>query len=161
MHGDDWFDELYRTHHVRLVRLAYLMTSDEGLAEEIAQESFVRVWRASSRIRDPEAVGAYLRATAVNLARSGLRRRALELRHRVRPLERLVEVDPSSRLDALALMRRLPPRQRMCVALRFYEDLTAEQTADLLGISVGTVKSQTHKALRTLQELIGGDDDGP
>lgn len=71
---------LYERHYAELVRLAFAMTSDWGLAEELAQEAFVRVWRSWGNIRDQESAPAYLRTTVVNLARRSLRRKLQERR---------------------------------------------------------------------------------
>jgi RNA polymerase sigma factor (sigma-70 family) len=82
----------------------------------------------------------------------------LELRHRIRRIDDSIEVDAATRLDLVRAIGRLPMRQRACVALRFYEDLTESETARALGISVGAVKSQTYKALRRLEAIVGDDD---
>ena len=156
--ADEAIDDLYREHHARFVRLAFLLTGETGVAEEVVQEAYVGVWRAWGRIRDRQAAAAYLRKAVVNLSTSFLRRRTLELRHRVRRIDDAVQIDPGARIDVLRAVAALPPRQRACVALRFYEDLSESQTADVLGISVGAVKSQTHKALRRLEDVMGGDD---
>ncbi len=155
--ADEAIDELYRQVHLRTVRLAMMLTGDVGVAEELVQEAFVRVWRSWDKIRDVDAARAYLRTTAVNLSRSHLRRRTLELRHRFRRVDDAVLIDPDERIDLLRAVAKLPPRQRACVALRFYEDLSESQTADVLGISVGAVKSQTFKALQRLERFVGGD----
>ena len=156
--ADDGIDDLYRTHHGRMARLAVLLTGDAGAAEELMQDAFVRVWRSWDRINDSDAAHAYLRATLVNLSRSFLRRRALELRHRVRRIDDAIEIDAAARIDLVRAVIRLPARQRACVALRFYEDLSESETAKVLGISVGAVKSQTYKALRRLETMVGGVD---
>jgi len=155
--GREEFAVLYREHGERVVRLAFLLTGQTGVAEEIAQDAFVSVWRSWDRIREPAAAYAYLRKTVVNLARSFLRRRVLELRHRIRHVDDAVEVDAGARIDVLRAIAKLPPRQRACVALRFYEDLTEVETARVLGISVGAVKSQTFKALRKLEGVMVDD----
>jgi RNA polymerase sigma-70 factor (sigma-E family) len=158
--ADEGIDELYRQVHVRTVRLAVMLTGNAGAAEELLQEAFVRVWRSWDRIRDVDAAHAYLRTTVVNLSRSFLRRRTLEVRHRFRRVDDAVQIDPDVRIDLLRAVAKLPARQRACVALRFYEDLSEPQTAELLGISVGAVKSQTHKALQRLETFVGGDQRG-
>jgi RNA polymerase sigma-70 factor (sigma-E family) len=71
---------LYERHYAELVRLAFALTSDWGLAEDLAQEAFVRVWRSWGNIRDPQSAPAYLRTTVANLARRSLRRRLQERR---------------------------------------------------------------------------------
>jgi RNA polymerase sigma-70 factor (sigma-E family) len=156
--ADEAIDELYREHHGRVVRLAFLLTGDAGVAEEVVQEAYVSVWKSWDRIRDHFAAAAYLRRTVVNLATAWLRRRTLELRHRARRVEDAVQVDPGARIDVLRAVARLPARQRACVALRFFEDMSESQTAEVLRISVGAVKSQTYKALRRLEDVMGGDD---
>jgi RNA polymerase sigma-70 factor (sigma-E family) len=155
--ADEGIDELYRQTHVRTVRLAVMLTGDPGVAEELVQEAFVRVWRSWDKIRDTEAARAYLRTTVLNLSRSYLRRRTLEVRHRFRRVDDAVQIDPDARIDLLRAVMKLPARQRACVALRFYEDLSESQTAEVLGISVGAVKSQTFKALQRLERFVGGD----
>lgn len=147
---------LFRDRYPAMVRLAWLLTSDRAAAEEIAQEAFIRTWRAWDRIEREGAESAYVRAAVVNLARSSLRRRLLEMRHRAAgEPERPSEPDAAGRLDLARAVRGLPPRQRACVVLRYYEDLTEQETARLLGVSAGTVKSQVHKALRTLERRLG------
>lgn len=154
--GSEELASLFREHYPSMVRLAYLLTSDRGVSEEIAQEAFVRTWRAWGRIRREGAEPAYLRATVVNLSRSSLRRRFLELRHRSaeRPLPADDHAEPAVSIDLARAVRSLPPRRRACVVLRYYADLSEQETARLLGVSVGTVKSQTHKALSHLQRLL-------
>jgi RNA polymerase sigma-70 factor (sigma-E family) len=156
--ADEAIDALFREHGDRIVRLAYLLTADRGAAEELAQEAFVRVWRAWARIRDEGAAYAYLRKTVVNASRSLHRRRALEIRHRFGWSDEAVCSDLDSHFDVVDAIARLPRRQRACVALRFYEDLSESETARVLGITVGAVKSQTFKALRKLEQWIGDRD---
>jgi RNA polymerase sigma-70 factor (sigma-E family) len=157
--ADDAVGELYREHAARVVRLAFLLTGHTGAAEEIAQEAFVAVWRSWDRIRSPDGAYAYLRKTVLNASRSFLRRKALELRHSLARADDAVRIDSDDRVDVLRAVARLPRRQRECVVLRFYEDLTEAETARVLGIAVGTVKSQTFKALRRLEKVMRDDAD--
>ena len=144
---------LYERHYAELVRLAFAMTSDWDLAEELAQEAFLRVWRSWGNIRDQQSAPAYLRATVVNLARRSLRRMLRERRAWHDPDDR-PSADPGASVDLLRALARLPAGKRACVVLRFYLDLSEADTAAALGVSVGTVKSQTAKALRRLQRLL-------
>src|SRR5581483_11575558 len=118
------------------------------------QEAFVRVWQSWDRIRDTDAAYAYVRTTIINLSRSAFRRTSLELRHRMRAQDEAITYDVAERLDTVRAVSSLPPRQRACIALRFYEDLTEAQKAEVLGVSVGGVKSQTAKALRRLADIL-------
>ena len=154
----DWDDSalsaLFTERYAELTRLAYVMTGDRELAEDLAQDAFVRAWPKLDTLRSLEAAPAYLRTTLVNLVRQRFRRRMVEWRHRP-PLPEPVPApddDRSTALDLARLVRTLPPRKRACIALRFYADLSEEETARTLGVSVGTVKSQTHRALRQLAE---------
>jgi RNA polymerase sigma-70 factor (sigma-E family) len=148
--------ELFSLHGDELLRLALLLSGSRQLAEDLVQEAFARLWQHWDNVRDPDAAIGYLRVTVVNLARSSFRRRLLELRHRV-ALPAVVEPpDAAGRLDVLAALARLPMGKRACLVLRFYADLSEEQTARLLGISPGTVKSQTHRALAQLARLLDG-----
>jgi len=144
---------LYQRHYAELVRLAFSLTSDWGVAEELAQEAFVRAWRSWGNLRDQQAAPAYLRTTVVNLARKVLRRRSRE-RTFWRGAGEPQAADPGTSIDLLRALARLPVRKRACVVLRFYLDLSEAETAAVLGVSVGTVKSQTAKALRRLEQLL-------
>ena len=144
----------YRQH---FVRLAWLMTSDAARAEEIVQEAFVRAWRNWGRLRSQHAAVAYVRAAVVNQARMTLRRRLVEQRHQVAGPPAASAPAAGRDLDLERALGSLPPRRRACVVLRYYADLTERETADTLGISVGTVKSQTTRALRQLEQALGGE----
>lgn len=136
-----------------LQRTAYLLTGDWGNAEDLLQTSLSRVYPRWDRIEraDPEA---YVRRVIVTTWSSWWRRK---WRAEV-PTERLPEAagpDPYTYADQRQVLRRalatLPHRQRAVVVLRFHEDMTEAQVATLLGISVGTVKSQASKALAKLR----------
>jgi RNA polymerase sigma-70 factor (sigma-E family) len=151
---------LFHAHYPGMVRVGYLLTGDRALAEELAQEAFVRTWRRWDQIRSTEtAAAAYVRATVVNLARMSLRRRVVELRHRATVAVDAAAHDehPSAatRVDVRKALLRLPLRKRTCLVLRFYVDLSEEETARVLGVAVGTVKSQTHRALKLLERYLG------
>jgi RNA polymerase sigma-70 factor (sigma-E family) len=157
----DTFAGVFNLHHRRAVRLAYLLCSDAAQAEDIAAEAFAKVFVRWQRgeVRD---VGAYLRRTVVNEANSRLRRRYLERREASRRtgddrgVQRLDD-GAADRDEVWRAIQRLPDRQRRAVVLRYYEDLSEAETAELLGCSVGTVKSQVSRGLTRLQHLIGTD----
>jgi len=138
-----------------LLRTARMLTGDEQTAEDLVQTTLERVWPHWQRVahdRDPDA---YVRKVMVNTYSSWWRRKW----RGEQPTSDLPEIttvdDDYARADlADALRRLLPtltPRQRAVLVLRFYEDLTETATADVLGCSVGTVKSQTSKALARLR----------
>ena len=160
MGAEDELIALYRERYASTVRLAFVLTAHSGVAEELAQEAFVRTWRSWDRMRDPQAAAAYLRTTVINLAKSSLRRRAVEIKHRIRGGEAATEHDAALRIDLIRALQELPSRQRACIALRYYEDLSEEDTAQALGVAIGTVKSTTHRALRRLEEMLGGESFG-
>ena len=138
----------------RLLRSAYLICGDRHLAEDLLQGALVKLALHWTQVRtgDPEA---FLRTVIYRDAVSWWRRRRRE-RLTSEPPER-VAADPgegaSMRLVFEAALQRLTARQRAVLVLRFFDDLTEARTAAVLGVSVGTVKSQTSVALRRLQEL--------
>jgi RNA polymerase sigma-70 factor (sigma-E family) len=145
-------------------RLAYLLVGDANAAQDIAQEAFVRVGPRLRRLRDSEKARFYLRTTVINLCRAHWRRRDREHPQRDMGSWLSVQEDHGPRVDQrdemLAALQRLPVRQRAAVVLRYYEDLSEHQTADLLGCPVGTVKSSVARALQTLRKDLGGNKDG-
>lgn len=133
-----------------LLRTAYLLTHDRHLAEDLLQTALAKAWPRWSRIEgNPEA---YVRKVIVNTYSTWWRRRwngespTDDLPERATP-----EHDPSAIDDIKTALGRLPKRQRAVVVLRFFEDLTEAETAHVLECSVGTVKSQTSKALAKLR----------
>lgn len=154
------FAAVFNAHHRQAVRLAYLLTSDAHQAEDIAAEAFAKVyvrWK-KGEVRD---VGAYLRRAVANEANSKLRRRYLERREaekRSGDDRGVVTVDggAADRDEVWRAISRLPDRQRKAIVLRYYEDLSEAETAEVLGCSVGTVKSQVSRGLARLQEVVGG-----
>jgi len=145
-----------------LIRTAYLLTGDQQLAEDLVQTALERAAGHWAAIRDVGAAEAYVRRTMYREHISLWRRRRLtELPTEVVPEPRRApaDTDPANgSTDRIVLrdaLMRLGRRQRTVLVLRFFEDMTEQQVADQLGISVGTVKSQAHKALHTLREACG------
>ncbi len=151
---DEALSRLFEAHYPDMVRLAFYLTGSWAVAEDLAQEAFVRLWRRWGGLRDQHAALGYLRTTVVNLSRSAVRRRLLELRHQRTIGEEGHDADPVARLDVGRALTALPARKRACVVLRHLVDLSVEETAAVLGISTGSVKSQTHKGLRLLEAAL-------
>jgi RNA polymerase sigma-70 factor (sigma-E family) len=151
--------ELYVAHAPEGVRLAFLLTGDRALAEDLVQDAFARFVGRVRHLRDPNASGAYLRRTIVNLATSHFRHRRVERAY----LERLAATpravtNVNDELDETMhrLLLGLPQRQRAAIVLRFYEDLSDVQVADVLRCSPGTVRSLVTRGMKTLREAVEG-----
>ena len=142
------FDEFVANRSRALLRTAYLLTHDHALAEDLLQTSLTKAWFAWRRIQgEPEP---YVRKILVNTYASWWRRKW----NGEQPTDTLPETATDELTDPTDLwtaMERLPRRMRAVVVLRYFEDLTEAQTAEVLGCSVGTVKSQTSKALAKLR----------
>lgn len=153
---DAEFTEFVNTAWPRLYRVAWLLLGDHGLAEDLVQTSLAKTYAAWHHIRDTGAAGVYTRTVLVNTATSWFRRKSWrrELATAVLP-EQVHEYDATTRPDLSRALAELPPRQRAVIVLRFYEDLDVAETARILDISPGTVKSQTSHALSKLRVSLG------
>jgi RNA polymerase sigma-70 factor (sigma-E family) len=148
---------LFHLHARRLVGLARLLVDDLEQAEDLVQEAYLSLYRAWPRLRDPQAAVPYLQAAVVNGGRSVQRRRYTRLLHPVLPLPDAPAADELAELHGerdrvLALVRRLPPRQRQVLVLRYYLDQDEREIAEVLGISRGSVKQHASRGLRALRE---------
>lgn len=154
--GAQSLTRLYETHAPGAYRLAYLLTGEPDLAEDLVQDAFVRLIGRFGQLRSPEAFDAYLRRTVVNLSYGVFRRRrveraflATEARRAVPASSELPNVETADEL--WHQLRRVAPRQRAVLVLRYFEDLSEHQTADVLGCSVRTVKSLTARGLAAMR----------
>jgi RNA polymerase sigma-70 factor (sigma-E family) len=148
----------FEEHYVSLLRLTIALSGRRDVAEDVVQDAFVRV---TPRVVDlpRDEVGPYLRRVVVNLWKDRLRRFATELKHIGRPSPpHLSESSLEERDEVWSALLRLPARQRACVVLRYYEDLPERDVALVLSCSVGTVKSQTSRALSKLRRELADED---
>ena len=153
--------ELFDRHYGPMCRLAYAILGDAAGAEEIVMEALLKTFTGWGRLRDAARSDAYLRRAVVNLCRTKIRRKAVESRVNAaihhRDERKAPDWDPerheTSRLVWKAVVT-LPERQRACVVLRYFEDLPESEIAEILGCSVGTVKSQLSKARAKLEPVL-------
>jgi RNA polymerase sigma-70 factor (sigma-E family) len=156
------FERFVQARWGTLLRTAYLLTGDRQLAEDLLQDALSRMAERWPQLAESGSPEAYVRRCLYNGAVDGWRRRAR--RREVLGADSVIDggqpSGPGQRdvvgdVDARVVLRRaleqLTARQRAVLVLRFYEDLTEVQTADVLGCSVNTVKSQTRKALDRLR----------
>jgi RNA polymerase sigma-70 factor (sigma-E family) len=145
---------LYEAHALSLIRLAYAMLGDRQAAEDVVQEAFLGLYRRWSKLRDTASAPGYLRASVLNGCR-------MVLRASVSRDDRVAGELPWESAEATALVseeyrhllrgiQALPPRQREALLLRYYLDLSEEETARSMGVRRGTVKSATSRALAAL-----------
>jgi RNA polymerase sigma-70 factor (sigma-E family) len=152
---------LYEAHALGMIRLAHIMLGDRQGAEDVVQEAFCGLYRRWSHLADPESAVHYVRSAVLNQCRSVLRRRTTSHAPRdlaghpepVRSAESAV-LTREEREEIMRAVRRLPPRQREALVLRFYLDLSAEETATTMGISPSSVRSATHRALASLGRML-------
>ncbi|WP_194910854.1 SigE family RNA polymerase sigma factor [Catenulispora rubra] len=153
------FHDFFERHYAELSRLAFLLTGESEGADDLAADAMLALWHRWDRLRAADHPVAYARGVVANMARNRTRR-AIRERSRVRLLwagrtERVEEPDVAGGVDVRAALARLPFRKRSCVVLRHAFDMSEKETAQALGISVGTVKSQTSKGMAELRRLLG------
>ena len=139
----------------RLLSAAWLLTGEQHAAEDLVQEALARTYARWSRVRDGNPL-AFARRVMANLHTDRWRKRRREVLTDDPPDTSLV-TDPQT-VDLVRALRGLSPRERECVVLRHYLDLSEKQTAETLGIGVGSVKSYTMHGLRGLRaQLLEGE----
>jgi RNA polymerase sigma factor (sigma-70 family) len=144
----------YEVEFTRLVGLARLLVDRREDAEEVVQEAFARTWANLGRVRGDDPL-PYVRRAVVNLSRGRLRRLRTARAHRAERADDAESAEQGAVRHAsdravLERLVELPRRQRECVVLRFYADLTVPEIARSLGVAEGSVKSHLHRAMTTL-----------
>ncbi|WP_034216587.1 SigE family RNA polymerase sigma factor [Actinoplanes subtropicus] len=154
---DQAFRTFFEQNHVSLSRLAFLLTGDSGVADDLAADALTEVWKHWERVSAAGDPAAYARGIVANLTRNWIRRQGRARRGLAllgRGGERAAAPDVPAVLDVRSALRKLPYRRRTCVVLRYAFDLSEREVAGILGISVGAVKSQTSRGAKQLAELL-------
>ena len=154
-------ERIYHQEAASLVRLARLFTDDRTGAEDIVQEAFIRLFHNAGRIHDPAKSAAYVRSIVLNLARDTNRRGLLSLRHQDSMIDERTPEEPSegairseSQREVIDALNQLSGRQRECLILRFYYELTEREIAETLSISTNSVKVHCRRGLSALEPLL-------
>jgi RNA polymerase sigma-70 factor (sigma-E family) len=153
------FHTFFEKHHAELSGLAYLLSGDTSVADDLAADALTEVWRHWERVEAADDPVAYARGIVANLTKNWIRRqgrarRGLQLLGLTGGERRTSGPDVPAVLDVRTALRRLPYRRRACVVLRYAFDLPEQEVAAVLGISVGTVKSQTSRGAKQLAEIL-------
>lgn len=155
---DAEFEEYMAARQPALLRTAYLLTGDQHSAEDLVQTSLAKLYLSWDKVQRRELVDGYVRRIMVNEHNSLWRRawKRKEFATDTIPDHTGVEDRPDhgERSALWEFVQTLPRKQRAVVVLRYYEDLSEAEVADILGISVGTVKSQSSRALAALRERV-------
>lgn len=156
------FNAFFERHYAELARFAHLLTGEADAADDLAADALLALWHRWDRVRAADHPVAYARGVVANLAKTRIRS-AIRERRRITLFwsqreEKTENPDIPGVVDVQAALRKLPFRKRACVVLRHAFDLSEKDTALALGVTVGTVKSQTSKGMAELQRLLGGDE---
>ncbi len=151
--------DAYRDHHADLLRFATFVAPESGMAEDLVHEAFVKLYGAWRRIDDPAKVGGYLRTTVLNLARGRARHLGVIRRNRPDPHPDMASAESGAirnddRARVVDALRCLSERQRACLVLRHYEDRTESEIAEILDISIGSVRTHVHRGMQNLERLL-------
>jgi len=162
--ADEGVTALYAAHGVSLVRMGFVILGDRGAAEDVVQDAFVGLYRNWDRLSDPAAALPYVRSSVLNGCRAARRAQARRERRDRAAAARdgwLSLDSPEAAVllsqehqEVLAAVRKLAGRQREALTLRYYLGLSTEETARVLGISAGTVKSTLSRAIATLGRVL-------
>ncbi len=143
------FEDVYRLHYERMVRVAYTLTGSNEAAEDVVQDAYVKLYPRYDDLGDPTP---YLYRMVVNGCRERHRHQQVVVRFQHLFAPNPVVVDEAD--ETLAALARLAPRRRATVVLRYYADLSLAEVAEVLGCKVGTVKSMLHRALNELKGVV-------
>lgn len=149
----------YEAHYADLLRFAGFIAPESGMAEDLVHEAFVKLYGAWSRIEDPAKIGGYLRTTVLNLARGRARHLGVIKRNRPDPRPDMASAESGamrndSRDRVVVALQQLSDRQRACLVLRHYEDRTESEIAEILDISIGSVRTHVHRGMESLGRLL-------
>jgi len=155
----DQLVDLYREHYRPLVRIAALLLDNTASAEEVVQDAFVRLHQKWDGVTEADKRVSYLRSVVMNGARSRMRRRLVRRRLDIAATATAESAEvgalrSENRREVLAALRALPDRQRECLVLRYYGELSEAEIAAALGISTGSVKTHTHRGMAALEGAL-------
>ena len=157
----EYVTELFRAHHLELVRLAVLIVGDLATAEDVVQDAFEQLHRRWRTLRKQSSALDYARSAVLNGSRSVLRRRSVARRHAARisasshqDADADAAVGFEQRSELIEAFRRLPARQREVLALRYYVDMSVAEAAATLHISEGAVRSTASRGLDALARIL-------
>jgi len=156
---DQGIAELYHAAYRRLVTQLYAFTTDLGEAQDVVQEAFARALARPGVLADLDNPEAWLRTVAVNIVRRRWRRRVLldAILLRDRPVQRFIDLPPGpERADLRTAIAALPRQFREVIVLHYLADLSVEETARVLSVPVGTVKSRLSRGRAALAERLDG-----
>ena len=151
------FEDLYRDDYPAVVALVYGLTGSRWVAEDMAQEAFLRAHRDWEHVGMIDSPGGWVRRVAMNLAKSRWRRLRSEAKAKVRAAERSETSDPEPAAETEAFwqeVRKLPTRQAQAIALRYIEDFSVNEIATVLAVADGTVKSLLHQGRERLRRQL-------
>lgn len=153
------FTDFYQREYRSVVGLAYALTGSGASAEELAQDAFTSAYRKWSKVSGYERPEAWVRQVLVNATRSWGRRQQAELRAmtRIRGRRQPLAELPESAEEFWQAVRRLPARQAQAIALRYLEERSVDDIAEILSCRPGTVKTHLHRGRRALVESLGLD----
>lgn len=149
LRGVSTFEDVYRGSYARMIRVAFMLTGSNEIAEDVVQDAFVQLYARFDRLDDP---APYLYRTVVNGCRQRHRRR--QVAERLQHLTVQTQVSTLEIDETWTALRHLPARRRAAVVLRYYEDLPLAEIAKILDCRLGTVKSMLHRALAELKEVV-------
>ena len=157
---DTDFSSYMHARQASLLRTAYLLTGDRHTAEDLVQTAFAKLYLSWDKVQSRDSVDGYVRRILVNEHNSLWRRAWKRREHATDELpegSHLDHYDSGASRELWDLVQTLPRKARAVVVLRYYEEMSEAETADVLGISVGTVKSQCSRALAALRDRVPAD----
>ena len=161
--GTGGLEEMYALHASAATRLAFLLTGDEELAQDLVHDAFVRAAGRFRHLRARDSFGPYLKRIVVNLSRDHFRKKKVEKRWLDREGPRSIEVveapDLDDRSSLVPALSQLPYRQRVAIVLRYYEDMSESQVADAMDVSHRAARSLLSRGMATLRTHMEGDTD--
>jgi RNA polymerase sigma-70 factor (sigma-E family) len=157
------FEAFVERNSRELGRLAYLMVGDRDAADDLTADALLAAWRQWDTVQASDYPLAYVRRVVINMAATRVRRMVRERRWLVMFQSDAMEIAPGTDsaavVDVRSALLRLPAGRRACVVLRYAFDLSEQEVAELLGVSIGTVKSQTSKGAEQLRRRLGAPDE--